>query len=374
MAGESDMKPRVTVLVSSPSNHALDIRAHSLFDRLADRFESTIVCHVGGPTRRITTFVRALRATRPDCIYVMDPIYAAVAATCFYRTIRRVHVVVDTGDLVRDLAQEMGHLGRAGLMIVGNAEQAALKMANAIVVRGGTYRDLLLERGYSSVETIPDGVDCKQFYPMDVSDWRARFGFSADDLVIGTVGTLNWNLRRKTCYGWEMVEALAWLRDLPAKGWVIGDGDGKAKLQARAQELGVEHRIIFTGQMPYAQLPQSINAMDIALLTQSVSPIANVRTTGKLPLYLACDRYIIASRVGEAARVLESEMLLDYHGMSRDENYPIKLAGKIRLLVSQREQLQLNGRHAALARQRFDYAILARQLANTLDRALEGAT
>jgi hypothetical protein len=51
--------------------------------------------------------------------------------------------------------------------------------------------------------------------------------------------------------------------------------------------------------------------MDICLSTQTNDVVGWVRTTGKLPLYLAAGRYVLASRVGEAARVLPEEMLVD---------------------------------------------------------------
>ena len=367
---KSNARTCLVVLISDVPGSGLDERARALFARLPKHFDATLVCHRGNRLERVRYFLDALRAARPDIVYLVDPIYAAVAATWLYRATQRTRVVVDTGDLVYELAREMGKLGRAELAIVNWAEQTALHMADAIVVRGSFHRELLLQRGFSRVEMIPDGVDCAQFFPMAVSERRAQIGLRHDDIAIGTVGTLNWNMRRKICYGWDVVEALALLRDLPVKGLLIGDGDGLPILKARANELGVADRIIFVGRVPYAQLGRDINALDIALLTQPVSPISNVRTTGKLPLFLACDRYTLASCVGEAARVLEPEMLLPYDGIGRDENYPLRVAEKIRALARAPERLLLRGRGVGIARKYFDYAALAHSLRGVIERAL----
>jgi glycosyltransferase involved in cell wall biosynthesis len=362
--------PRLVVLISEVAGSGLDARARALFVRLPKQFNATLVNHRGGRFARIRHFLDALRVAHPDIIYIVDPIYAAIAATRLYRATHRARVVVDTGDLVYELAREMGKLGRAELAIVNWAEQSALHMADTIVVRGSFHCDLLIGRGFGSVQVIPDGVDLAQFFPLDVKDWRTRLGFQPQDVIIGTLGTINWNYRRQLCYGWEMIKVLSLLRDLPVRGLLVGDGDGIVRLQTRARELGITDRIVFAGRKVYSELPHHINAMDICLLTQPNSRINSVRTTGKLPLFLACDRFVLASQVGQAACVLPSEMLLPYDGIGRDEKYPQLLASRIRALVALSEQLRLNGRAVALAREHFDYNQLAQKLAGVLEQVI----
>ncbi len=363
------MRARVAVLISDLPGGGLDARAQALFSRL-ERFDTNFVCHRGRPIERIKNFYDALRDTKPALIYLIDPIYAGVTATWLYRTRQRTPFIVDTGDLVYDLAREMGRLGPVALGIVRWSEQTALRMAMTIVVRGWSHRDWLVERGYASVQVIPDGVDLKQFFPMDASALRSQLGFKSDDLVLGIVGTINWNVRRKLCYGWDLVEALAHLRDLPVKGLVVGSGNGLDMLKSRALELGVVDKLVFSGRVPYADLPRYINAMDLCLLNQPDSPMSQVRTTGKLPLYLACDRFVIATRVGTAARVLPPHALLPYQGIGRDPDHPARLATKIRDLAQHRDALRQDGRGIAIAREHFDYDKLARELEQILDRAL----
>jgi glycosyltransferase involved in cell wall biosynthesis len=362
------MMPRIAVLISDLPGSGLDERARALFARLPERFDATLVCHRGNRFARARYFYDALVAARPDVIYVVDPIYAAVAATWLYRATHSAHVVVDTGDLVYELAKETGRSGWLALAIVRWAEQTGLRLADAIVVRSSVHRDLFIARGGPTVVAIPDGVDLAQFYPMDARAWREQIGVRRDEILVGGVGTMPWNPRRHFCFGWDLIEALPRLRDLPVRGLLIGDGDGRAKLETRARELGVSDRVIFTGRIPYADLPRAINALDICLLTQMNSLISWIRTTGKLPLYLACDRYVIATAVGAAAELLEPlDMLLPYEGLGRDPNHPARLAAKIRGLVERPERLQLKGRGVEIARQNFDYDRLAITLTDLLE-------
>jgi glycosyltransferase involved in cell wall biosynthesis len=362
---------RLAVLVSDTRGSALDQRAHALFGRLSRAYEITCACHEAGARNRIKHFLAMLRATQPALIYIIDPIYAGVMAALLYRATHYTRVVLDTGDLVYELARELARHAGPQLALIRGIEQIAFHMADAIVVRSTFHRDWLMQRAYGNISVIPDGVDLTIFHPTDAQGWRAQHGMRPNELVVGGVGSMIWNVRRGTCFGWDLVEALASLRDLPIRGLLIGDGDGRARLEARARVLGIDQQIVFTGRVPYAELNPAINAVDMALLTQMNSPISWVRTTGKLPLYLACDRYILASAVGEAARLLEPyDMLLPYEGMSRDEQYPHRLAEKIRALNQERERLRLRGLGVQLAHQHFDYDRLAQQLESTIAHTL----
>src|SRR5205814_9698643 len=121
------------------------------------------------------------------------------------------------------------------------------------------------------------------------------------------------------------------------------------------------------GRRPMSELPSLINACDVCLSTQTNDVPGNVRTTGKLPLYLACGRYVLASRVGEAARVLPADMLVPYDG-TVDRGYPARLAERIRELIGDRVRLRLGTAGVAIARNHFDYDRLATRVESVLDR------
>ena len=159
------------------------------------------------------------------------------------------------------------------------------------------------------------------FSPRDGSAMRRALGLG-DGLVVGLVGSSVWSPSLGIAYGWDLIEMLALVRDLPVRGLLVGDGSGIGHLRERARVLGVEDRIVFAGRRPLAELPEILSACDVCLSTQTNDIPGNVRTTGKLPLYLACGRYVLASRVGEAARVLPEEMLVPYEG-TVDKRLPV---------------------------------------------------
>ena len=162
------------------------------------------------------------------------------------------------------------------------------------------------------------------------------------------------------CYGWDLIQAMGHLRDFPVRSVIIGDGNGMAWLQEQASRFGVADRIIFTGRIPYAQVPIHLRVMDVALSTQTNNLPGQVRTTGKLPEYMATGRYILASRVGDAEILLPGPMLVDYHG-EVDPDYPARIANRIRHLATHPDDLKIREKLPLIAEQNCSYAVLAKR-------------
>jgi glycosyltransferase involved in cell wall biosynthesis len=157
---------------------------------------------------------------------------------------------------------------------------------------------------------------------------RARLGLESA-FVVGLVGSYNPAPRLGITYGWDLIEALA---QTPPEvcALLVGSGDGIAQLETRARELGVLARCRFPGEVPLAQLYEWVGAMDVAISTQTNNDVGAVRTTGKLPIYLACGCPVLATHVGEAARLLGPlGWTVPYRGVV-DRGYPARLAEAIR--------------------------------------------
>jgi hypothetical protein len=126
--------------------------------------------------------------------------------------------------------------------------------------------------------------------------------------------------------------------------------------------------MVFTGRIPYDDVPLYLRMMDIALSTQTNNLPGQVRTTGKLPEYMAAERFILASRVGEAALLLPEVMLVDYEG-ELDSAYPSRLAQRIRLLHRHRSLLEVRLRLPEVARRLCSYDVLSLACADVIRRA-----
>jgi glycosyltransferase involved in cell wall biosynthesis len=281
---------------------------------------------------------------------------SGVVAALPFRLLGAKGVVIDTGDAITALARAAHLRGPAGVAATWLLEEAGLKLASHIVVRGFLHKELLARRGIPST-WIPDGYERDLFFPPSTPSQNG-------DLCVGLVGSVVWNGSLAATYGYDLIELLAGLSDLPVRGVLVGDGSGLDRLREHASARGVRDRITFAGRVPYAELRSWLHRFDIALSTQTNDLVGQVRTTGKLPLYLACGCFVLSSRVGEAARVLPQEMLVEYEGSS-DPHYPARAAAHLRGLIELRTPFRAIGLATGerLA-PHYDYDRLALQLAS----------
>lgn len=358
-------RPRVCFVVNGGPASAMGERAEAFASRLADRFDCRTVFRQGGKLGAVGRMAAALAALCPDACYVLDLAAAGVAAAGAYRHATGTPFVLDTGDAVVELGRALGR-GPAGVAATQALQAYALRAAAAVVVRGSYHRELLAGRGRRAT-FVPDGVAVDQFAPTGAP--KADAG---RPLVVGLVGSSVWVPARQTCYGWELLELVRLLRsDLgrPVRGVLIGDGSGIEVLRRRCAEYKLDAAIEFAGRVPYADLPARLRTFDICLSTQTDDVIGRVRTTGKLPLYLAAGRFVLASAVGEAARVLPAEMLVPFDGEC-DPAYPAKLAARVAALVAAGTDFAHRPDCVALAREHFEYDRLAPRVGDVLGAAL----
>jgi glycosyltransferase involved in cell wall biosynthesis len=358
-------RPQLAFVVNGGPDSAMAERANSFAVRLSKRFDSRLIIRTGGKLRAIGRIFREIALTAPDLCYVLDLGVSGTVAAGMYKHAAGAPFIIDTGDAVVDLGRALGR-SRAGLAATRALETYALRTAAAVVVRGSYHRDVLARRGVRAA-FVPDGVAVDQFAPSGPPQSDSNRA-----LVVGLVGSSVWAPTRQTCYGWELVELVRLLKgklSRPLRGVLIGDGSGIDVLRRRCAEYQLEDAIEFAGRVPYAELPQRLRTFDICLSTQSNDVIGNVRTTGKLPLYLAAGRFVLASKVGEAAQVLPAEMLIDFTGET-DPDYPAKLAARVEELVTRGTVFSFRPECVALAREHFEYDLLAARVAAILDRVL----
>jgi glycosyltransferase involved in cell wall biosynthesis len=116
--------------------------------------------------------------------------------------------------------------------------------------------------GLTGVHAISCGIDTS-FYTADLSP--------RTDNVIVFLGRLD-----EEKYIHEAIEALVRLQDLDAKLVIIGDGEVRPRLEARARELGLADRVRFTGRVSDEELRgeltrASVFAMPSRAELQSIS-------------------------------------------------------------------------------------------------------
>lgn len=337
--------PRIAFVVNRPGLQ--DRRAEALSGRLSSAFATrTVVGSLAAPLRRAIRWA--------DLVYVIDPGRVGFPAAMMARSCARP-VIVEMGDPQGPLYRAQG---RSGLSVwAGRTVDAFVgRYASGVVVRGRRLAEEV-DIKVPWIE-VPDGVDLDRFRPTADDDLRQQLGIPDDALVVGLVGSLEVAGEPPRSYGWDIVGALAMLRDEPVWGLVVGDGPGRAWLRKRAEDAGVTNRLVLPGRVAHDEVPRYVSAIDLCISTQTDDAIGRSRTTAKLPEYLACDRHVLASAVGGACDVLPPGMLVPYHG-SYDPAYPRRLAERIAAVVPARAELRRSGKTRHIAAECFSYDVIA---------------
>jgi len=363
-------KKKIVVLVYEYYKSPMGTRARNLFKYFPkDKYEISIVYRKSNNFIDAIRFVHATSTKRPDVIYMINIGLPSLSASFLMKCIpfKKVQIIVDTGDLMYSTLKKYFSLNIFLLGLIKIVEQASFNISDKIVVRGSYFKKYLVKRGYKNVHFIPDGVDTNFSKPMDVKNLRKKLGLDGY-LTIGVMGTLNYSKKYDLCYGWELVEVLKYLKNLPVKGIIIGDGVGLEILKNKASAYGVLDKLTFMGKLPYSKIPKYLNLIDICLLTVANDVQNRVRTTGKLPEYLACGRFIIASDVGEAKKVIKANgILVPYKGM-KDFNYVKKLSREIKRVFAKKSMLDKGSLGVNIAKEKYEYKKLSGRLKAVLDK------
>lgn len=357
------MKARGSILFLSngPSGSAAAERA----ERISCAIESKptyVLTRQYSRSRSVAEFINTTRVLRPDLVYCVDLAAVPLAASLFAGSDTKV--IVDTGDHPSEFLSHV-RAGMSKVLAARVMEEFTYRRSNAVVVRGWHHEAVMRGNGVRKVEVIPDGVDLTLVKP--VKDEQLRRLFKLDGTVtIGIAGHFTWHEKLGGGVGWELVNALALLADTHVHGVLIGDGPGLGHLRTLAWELGISDRLHIIGKVPYDDYARYLSLIDICLLTQTNDPSSWIRTTGKLPCYLAAGKYMLASAVGTAQRLLPDEMLVPYAGRW-DIEYPAKIAQRVRTLLTDPSKIDKSSAHLRDLARPFSYPLVASRAARLIN-------
>lgn len=263
---------------------AVPCRAYAVLDAPVLR---PLTAYVSGMARAVALG----RRQRPDVVYFRSGVN--VLPLILKRALGARAVLEVNADGLEFLERQ-----GAGLLarwLFRRAEGLNARRSDLIVAITPGLKEMLVVRygiPPAKVSVIPSGTDPDHFSPEEPGRARLRIGLDPDRPVVGFVGLFYRHQGVST-----LLEALTRLRPVFPKleGLIVGDGVMRGEWEAQAHRLGMADAVRFPGQVPYAQVPAYLNAMDVM-----VAPFTADRgetSPFKVLDAMACGRPVVASAI-----------------------------------------------------------------------------
>ncbi|HET7590140.1 MAG TPA: glycosyltransferase [Solirubrobacterales bacterium] len=300
--------------------------------------------------RALVSLVRAIRAYRPAIVHTHTA-KAGMLGRLAAMAVRPRPIVVHTyhGHVLR------GYFGPLKSGAFTWLERLLARRSDRLIgVSRATVEELVELRvaPRSKFEVVPLGLDLDRFLDLDPEpDPRARreLGVGEEEVLFTFTGRLAQIKRADVMLG-----ALARARaaGAPVRVAVVGDGVDRARLEARAAELGCAEAVDFLGYR--TDLPRVLAAADAALLTSDNegTPVALIEAA-------AAARPAVATDVGGV-----SDIVLAGTGLLAQAGEEDEIAAAMAALAADRDRRRQMG---ARAREHVRERYAAQRLLGDLD-------
>jgi glycosyltransferase involved in cell wall biosynthesis len=234
-----------------------------------------------------------------------------------------------------------------------------MSLCQHIIIPTESMKQILIdEYGLRDLYTvIPTGINLEPFRRANGQAVRLREGWQAEKVLV-SVGRLgmekNWP---------ALIQSFTQVhREHPeARLVIVGDGPEKSALQVQAAQLGVAERVIFTGEVPFSEVPAYLKAADMFIFASITE------TQGLVTLEaLAAGLPVVAVEASGARDILENG----------EQGYlvpndPDAMAAAINRLLDSPETMKKFQRSALRRAKSFDLETCAKQVVKVYEQASE---
>jgi len=206
-----------------------------------------------------------------DVIHVNHPFVSGTLALRYCRP--RGIPVIFTNHTRYDLYAQ-AYIPGLGDMIGGAAIQAYLpafcRKCDLVIAPSAGMKEVLTKFGVDSrVEVVPNGVDLSPYRERVTKKDRAQYGFRDDDVIFIYTGRLGPEKNLHFLLHSFSGMALAYPN---VRLLLVGGGPEEYSLQEQVREQHLEGRVVFTGMVPYHDIPEFLRMADV-FVTASVTEV-----------------------------------------------------------------------------------------------------
>ncbi len=223
------------------------------------------------------------------------------------------------------------------------------------------------------IEIIENGVNTTIFKPLNneiiLQALKKKYGIDENNKVVIWEGY---------CYPWQGVEYLIKaspfiLKKIPNTTFlIVGDGEMLQSWKEIAEELQVNPNFIFTGAVPYEEVPKYINISDVCVSPEIADPRNEITGGSSLKLfeYLACSKPVIVGNLKGNMKIISNAR----SGIIVDPRNSDELSDSIvRLLVNEKEATDMGRRGREYILREYNWNILSKQVLKLCEKVAKNA-
>ena len=247
-----------------------------------------------GLARRLAEVITIVK---PDILHAHSPVLTALPAISAGRKFG-IPVVYEVRAFWEDAAADHGTSSEGSLRyrLTHALETHAFRNADAVTTICEGLRSDIVARGIpsSKVTVIPNAVDIEKFSTGGTTDeeLKENLGLSGAR-ILGFIGSF---------YAYEGLDLL--LEAMPrmlekapdVRVLLVGGGPQEAQLKQKAEALGMQDRVVFTGRVPHQDVNRYYNLVDVLVyprqrmrLTELVTPLKPLEAMAQGRLFAASD-------------------------------------------------------------------------------------
>lgn len=255
-------------------------------------------------------------------------------------------------------------LSKTKRMFVQIMDRLSIALSEKVVVLSEWSKSRLRLLGKvekSRILVMPSGTDTELFKPLSKEVCCQQLNLPASFFYVGFIGTF------LHCQGVDSLISAAQIilkQQTNVKFLLVGDGPMRQEWLSMVEQGNLKESFIFTGQIPYKEMPKYIGAMDICVAPHRKD--SNQASPVKLFDYMACGKPIVASSievVHEITAPANCALLFPPSDSSGLAKSIIQLICDHEL----REKLGLNGRVHAIAN--YDRRLIVETFARIIEHA-----
>jgi PEP-CTERM/exosortase A-associated glycosyltransferase len=286
---------------------------------------------------------RVLRRERPDLLHAHSPAFNLNLARRAARLagMKQLPLIYEVRGLTEETSSLEGNTRAGGFLYRAKrrVEERAMARADAVVTLSEGMRKDFIARGLDERKlfVMPNGVDLEAIGLAQRDEHRAAELGLVFGKTLGFVGSMG------------RLEGLPWLierlKELPPdwKLILVGDGQDREAILARAGELGLGDRIIAPGSLPHETVSRWYGLLDYVVLPRPSLRVTELVTPLKPLEAMAAGRIVLASDIGGHREIIEDGV----NGFLFDRETPAAFLEQVTALAAdaaRRQALQLAAR------------------------------